>query len=130
MELREIDRATANKIERLIRSGIRSLESVESYVEELRRDAQVDEETLRRKTAVFKALSDPTRVKVLELLDRRGELCVCEITAALGLTQPTTSHHLGILEKDRLVRGRKEGKWNFYSISDRDLWTKIKELVA
>ncbi len=130
MELREIDRATANKIERLIRSGIRSLESVESYVEELRRDAQVDEETLRRKTAVFKALSDPTRVKVLELLDRRGELCVCEITAALGLTQPTTSHHLGILEKARLVRGRKEGKWNFYSISDRDLWTKIKELVA
>jgi ArsR family transcriptional regulator len=66
---------------------------------------------------MFKALADETRLKVLRLLARR-ELCVCEVMAALDLTQPTASHHLGILENAGLVKGRKDGKWVFYSLAD------------
>ena len=52
---------------------------------------------------------------MLALLSIR-EMCVCELITALSLTQPTTSHHLKILEDADLVQSRKEGKWVFYGI--------------
>ena len=76
---------------------------------------------------VMKALSDPNRVKLLKLLQKR-EMCVCEIMVALALTQPTASHHLGILENVGLVRGRKEGKWVFYSARDLETIKNIDRL--
>jgi ArsR family transcriptional regulator len=66
---------------------------------------------------VMKALSDPNRVKLLKLLQRR-EMCVCEIRAALGIAQPTVSKHLKILESAGLVDRKKEGLWVNYSLSD------------
>ncbi len=66
---------------------------------------------------VMKALSDPNRVKILKMLDRR-ELCVCEIQAGLGLAQPTISKHLKILEDAGLVEKRKNGLWVNYRPSD------------
>ena len=66
---------------------------------------------------VMKALSDPNRVKILKLLQRR-ELCVCEIQAAIGLAQPTVSKHLKILEDAGLVTFSKDGLWVNYRISD------------
>jgi ArsR family transcriptional regulator len=62
-------------------------------------------------------LADETRLRILKLLEVR-EMCVCEVMVTLGLTQPTASHHLGILENAGLVRDRKEGKWVFYRIAD------------
>jgi ArsR family transcriptional regulator, arsenate/arsenite/antimonite-responsive transcriptional repressor len=66
---------------------------------------------------VMKALSDPNRVKMLKLLQRRV-LCVCEIQAALGLAQSTASKHLKILEESGLIDFRKEGLWVNYRLAD------------
>jgi ArsR family transcriptional regulator len=66
---------------------------------------------------VMKALSDPNRVKLLKLLQRRV-MCVCEIQAALGIAQPTASKHLKVLEDAGLVDRTKEGLWVNYSLAD------------
>ena len=66
---------------------------------------------------VMKALSDPNRVKLLKMLQKR-EMCVCEIQAALGIAQPTVSKHLKVLEAAGLVGRAKEGLWVNYSLSD------------
>ena len=66
---------------------------------------------------VMKALSDPNRVKLLKLLQKRG-MCVCEIQAALRIAQPTVSKHLKVLEAAGLVGRKKEGLWVNYFLSD------------
>ena len=66
---------------------------------------------------VMKALSDPNRVKLLKMLQKR-EMCVCEIQAALGIAQPTVSKHLKALENAGLVGRKKDGLWVNYSLSD------------
>lgn len=66
---------------------------------------------------VTKALSDPSRVKILKILQRKG-LCVCEIKALLGLAQPTISKHLKILEDAGLVESHKDKLWVNYQLAD------------
>ena len=66
---------------------------------------------------VMKALSDPNRVKVVKLLQHR-EMCVCELQAALGISQPTVSKHLKLLEEAGIVSFRKEGLWVNYFLAD------------
>jgi DNA-binding transcriptional ArsR family regulator len=78
--------------------------------------AKIDKED-REKIKIFKALADPTRLRILKLLKTR-ELCVCEIMIALDLTQPTASHHLKILENVGLIERRKKGKWVFYQVKN------------
>ena len=67
-------------------------------------------------TQLFKALSDPTRLRCLFLLLKEDELCVCELTHALALPQPKISHHLANLRKSGLVNDRKEGLWIYYRL--------------
>ena len=62
-----------------------------------------------------KALADPTRVRILASL-RGGELCVCELGDALGVTQSTLSTHLQVIREAGLVGTRKAGKWVYYSL--------------
>lgn len=69
-------------------------------------------------TTLLKALSDSTRLRCVALLSRYDELCVCEITHALGLPQPKVSHHLAALRKAGVVSDRKEGLWIHYRIKD------------
>jgi ArsR family transcriptional regulator len=66
---------------------------------------------------VMKALSDPNRVKLVKMLQKRT-MCVCEVQAALGIAQPTASKHLKILEGAGLVYRKKEGLWVNYSLTD------------
>jgi len=66
---------------------------------------------------VMKALSDPTRVKILKILERRS-MCVCELQTALGSAQSTTSKHLKILEDAGLVGSIKDGLWANYTLAD------------
>lgn len=66
---------------------------------------------------VMKALSDPNRVRLLKILQKRT-LCVCEIQAMLKIAQPTVSKHLKVLEEAGLVRKSKEGLWVNYSVTD------------
>ena len=86
-----------------------------------------DVETADKQSKLFKALADETRLRILRLLEVR-EMCVCEVMVALALTQPTASHHLGILENAGLVKDRKEGKWVFYSIADPRLTENMRKL--
>ena len=66
---------------------------------------------------VMKALSDPSRVKIMKMLQRR-DMCVCEIQAALKFAQSTTSKHLQILENAGLITSRKDGLWVNYMLAD------------
>jgi ArsR family transcriptional regulator, arsenate/arsenite/antimonite-responsive transcriptional repressor len=66
--------------------------------------------------AVFKALADPARVRIVNLLATTGQACVCDLTPPLGLSQPTVSHHLKKLTDVGLLRREQRGIWAFYSI--------------
>lgn len=117
----------SRRLARLVKSGICPAEDVSKYASELRQLVQeiADENTVKTQSRLFKALADTTRLKILTLLNIR-EMCVCEIMVALDLTQPTASHHLGILEAGGLVKDRREGKWVFYSLKDRRITNFIK----
>lgn len=91
-------------------------------------DQIADAETADKQSRLFKALADETRLRILKLLEVR-EMCVCEVMVALGLTQPTASHHLGILENAGLVKDRKEGKWVFYSVANPRLTENMRKLT-
>ena len=110
------------RLERLLCSGLRPSEDLEDYAKRLRQLANqlAAPDFLRRKSRLLKALANETRLKMLKLLSVR-EMCVCELTVALDLTQPTASHHLNILQNVELVKDRKEGKWVFYSLAEPEL---------
>lgn len=74
--------------------------------------------------SVFKALSDETRLRIIKLLEQ-GELCVCDITAALDMVQPKVSFHLSTLKEAGLIKDRKQGKWIHYSLKDADLFSRM-----
>ncbi len=82
-------------------------------------------------TRLAKAVSDPSRLRVLMLL-RGGELCACRIIEILGLAPSTVSAHMAVLERSGLVRFRKEGTWRHYRIAADDcspLARKMLDLV-
>lgn len=76
----------------------------------------VDVRTISR---LFKVLGDETRLRIVALLSH-GELCVCHLERALGLSQPNISRHLGILRASRVVTDRREGNWVYYRLLEQD----------
>ena len=78
---------------------------------------------------IFKALSDETRLRVIKLLEH-GELCVCDITAAMDMVQPKVSFHLSALKEAGLIKDRKQGKWIHYSLNEKDLFRRMLILSA
>ena len=78
---------------------------------------------------VTKALADGSRLRVLMALGG-GELCVCQIVELLQLAPSTTSKHMAILRQARLVESRKEGRWMYYRLPDRDAPKTVKDAVA
>ena len=75
-------------------------------------------------TGIFKALSDETRLRIVKLLET-GELCVCDLVAALDIVQPKASFHLGVLKEAGLIKDRKAGKWIHYSLNEMDLFKRM-----
>jgi len=73
---------------------------------------------MQTETAIFKALSDPTRLRLAVLLAIKGETCVCKLAAALGERDYNVSRHLGILRAAGLVETRREGLWMYYRLTD------------
>ena len=71
----------------------------------------------REYALLFKTLSDPNRLMIVDMLSR-GELCACVILEKFQITQPTLSHHMKNLCESGLVKGRKVGKWMYYSLDD------------
>ncbi|MBI2241900.1 MAG: winged helix-turn-helix transcriptional regulator [Magnetospirillum gryphiswaldense] len=66
-----------------------------------------------------KAVADPTRIRILKLL-QSGELCVCQLTTVLGLAPATVSKHLSVLKGAGLVQSRRDGKWVYYRLAETD----------
>ena len=67
--------------------------------------------------AFFKCVSDETRLRCCLLLHREGELCVCELTTALALSQPKISRHLALLRQQGLLTDRRCGQWVYYQLN-------------
>ena len=76
-----------------------------------------DLDTTESMSGIFKALADPTRLRIVQALILE-ELCVCDISAAIDVSISATSHQLRLLRNLRIVKNRKEGKMVFYSIND------------
>ncbi|MDQ1279076.1 MAG: hypothetical protein QG670_336 [Thermoproteota archaeon] len=112
----------SERLERLVCSGLRPNENLEEYSTELKKmtNTIADRKFVDKKTRLLKALANETRLTMLKLLSKR-EMCVCELTVALDLTQPTASHHLNILENIGLITDRKEGKWVFYTVANPEV---------
>jgi len=72
---------------------------------------------MRKLIKVMKAVSDPSRIKIMKMLQRRV-MCVCEIQALLGTAQSTASKHLKILEEAGLITSYKDGLWVNYALTD------------
>lgn len=75
---------------------------------------------------MFKALADPTRLKIAYALMREGELCVCDLAHVLDATVASTSHHLRLMKSLGLAKSRKEGKLVFYSLKDEH----VRQILA
>ena len=67
---------------------------------------------------VFKALGDPVRLRLVSLIGARegGEVCVCDLTSAFDLSQPTISHHLKVLREAGLISSERRGTWVYYRL--------------
>ncbi len=76
----------------------------------------------------FKQLADETRLKSLMLIEHERELCVCELTYALGLSQPKVSRHLAQLKAVGVLSDRREGKWVYYSINN-NLLAQYQQII-
>ncbi len=86
-------------------------------------DAVVTDRTADTLARMFKALSDPTRVKLLSLMAAApdGEACVCDLIGPVGLAQPTVSHHMKLLVEAGLATREQRGKWAYYRVANETL---------
>lgn len=73
---------------------------------------------------IYRALSEETRLRIIKLLEH-GELCVCDIVAALDIVQPKISFHLGVLKEAGLVKDRRVGKWIHYRLDDSEMFRRF-----
>lgn len=91
----------------------------------------IDRAAAAQVAAGFKALSDPVRVQIVSRIaaSESGELCVCELPAALGVSQPTVSHHLRLLTEAGLLERDQRGKWAFFSLVPGSIDT-LRDLLA
>jgi len=78
------------------------------------------------KAKIFKALSDPVRLNILDFL-RDGEKCVCEIIPHVKLIQPVVSRHLKILKESGILRDRKDGNRRLYSVTDQSIFKVVDD---
>jgi len=87
---------------------------------------------MKNEARFFKSLADETRLKILWLLLAKEELCVCDLTAVLGITQSKASRHLRYLFNQGLVHDRREGVWMYYrlAVAPGSLQEKQLQLLA
>ncbi|WP_097943441.1 ArsR/SmtB family transcription factor [Streptomyces sp. ms115] len=85
--------------------------------------APLDQEQAVELAKVFKALGDPVRLRLLSMIASRegGEICVCDLTPAFDLSQPTISHHLKLLRQAGLIDCERRGTWVYYWLLPRTI---------
>ncbi len=84
---------------------------------------------------LFKCLSEPIRLRILNLLLTHGELCVCNIVDTLEISQGVVSRHLAYLRNNDILKSRREGTWIYYQITETDklvqaIITQLKKNIA
>jgi ArsR family transcriptional regulator len=84
---------------------------------------------LGQTTAIFKALSDETRLKILKAIAHTSELCECNIVPAFGLSQPTISYHLKVLREAGLVESERRGQWVWHRVNNRAVLGAMRRLA-
>jgi ArsR family transcriptional regulator len=114
---------TKSDVDREDKSTCDQIENIEKILSEM-----PDENEIQKNADIIKAIGDPTRLKIIYLLEQ-GELCVCEIMTVLDKPQPTVSHHLNILKNAGLLKWRKEGVWIHYKLSNPKLPESLKKLI-
>jgi ArsR family transcriptional regulator len=87
---------------------------------------ELEGNTIVRLSDIFKTMGDPTRLKIIQALST-GEMCVCDIAAALGMEHSAISHQLRVLRNMRVVKFRKEGKEAIYSLDDEHVLMLFNE---
>lgn len=78
--------------------------------------------------SLFNILSDKTRLRILLLLAKK-ELCVCEIFAALDMSQPRVSQQLSVLKHSKLIKDRRVGKWIYYKIDENEYTKPLNSIL-
>ncbi|MCL2062925.1 MAG: metalloregulator ArsR/SmtB family transcription factor [Candidatus Cloacimonetes bacterium] len=91
----------------------------EEIVQKAKEDL-LDDEYIRLTADFFKVLGDPTRIKIIQILFK-NELCVCDLSAVMGMNQPAISQQLKILKQVNIVKYRRDGKNVYYSIYDEHI---------
>ena len=93
--------------------------------------APLDRETAEQLARLLKAVADPARLQLLALIKSspEGSACVCDLTAPLGLSQPTVSHHLKVLRDAGLLHREQRGTWAWFSI-DGDRLAELSVLLS
>jgi len=120
----------SSSVQRLIELNICQPSDIKQAEEEARKLSTPEfSANLRKAEKLVGAIGDSTRIKILLLLSKRA-MCVCELESALGLPQPTASHHLGLLEQADMLRRSKKGRFVFYEAQDSPVLELLKSLTS
>lgn len=84
-------------------------------------DPTLDDESAEELVIMLKALADPIRLKLVNLISRSGEACACDLPAVLDRSQPTVSHHLSVLVNAGVLEREKRGKWAWFRVRNEQL---------
>lgn len=108
----------------VIQAEVRELSHMHNDITAELRES-LNEEDISGMAQMFKALSDPNRMKIAYLLQQKEELCVCDVASILNSSVATASHHLRLLRQMDITKSRKEGKNVFYCLKDHHIQTLI-----
>lgn len=89
----------------------------------------MDERAIQLKSEILKALAQPTRLKILELL-RHGERCICEIVPAINGEQSNISRHISVMQKSNLIATRKDGVKVMVKVRDPKIFTILDQVSS
>ncbi|MGH9203969.1 MAG: ArsR/SmtB family transcription factor [Vicinamibacterales bacterium] len=83
----------------------------------------------RETAAVFRALADETRLRILKAISYMGELCECNIVPVFGLSQPTVNYHLKVLREAGLVQSERRGQWVYHQVNQKAVLGAVRDLT-
>ena len=87
-----------------------------------------DDEGIGESAAVFKALSDETRLRILKTISHMTTLCECNLVPEFGLTQPTISYHLKVLREAGLIKSERKGQWVYHQVNEKAVLAAVRRL--
>jgi ArsR family transcriptional regulator len=83
----------------------------------------------RETAAVFRALADETRLRILKAISHMSEVCECNIVPVFGLSQPTVNYHLKVLREAGLVQSERRGQWVYHRVNQKALLGAVRDLT-